>query len=85
LSKQNQADPAEPEHHSWISIGAVHKSPKNGQREVLIDRQRPDVPDPPAVQVAGGRMMHRVISPPLVKWYEGENADQSAGEVVHRA
>ena len=74
LTYQENKQGSDDEQNNWVSKNSVSKSSPRRGREVLFNRERPDISNAAPIKIAGGRMMPRVISSPVLKRCEGEKS-----------
>jgi hypothetical protein len=72
----------QPEHHQRVAVEAIGKAPPSGRREILADRERGNVADAAAVEVARAGVMHGMAAPPMIVGCQRQHADDAAGPVV---
>ena len=73
------------EHHRRMAVEPVHQAAPARQRQIFAHRQRIDIADAAAIEIARGRVMDGVRSPPEVVWRHGEHAERAADPVVGEA
>ena len=81
-AEQDDPQRPEPEHDERVAEEPVAKALVPGRAAVLVDRERLDVADPAAVEVARGRVMDRVLAPPHRERRADEDAEGRAEERV---
>src|SRR5205823_14021997 len=72
----------EPDHDDWVSEAPVPHALPPPRGAVLVDRQGLNVPHAAAIEVAGGRVMDRVLTPPERKRRAGEDPERGAEQGV---
>src|SRR5579863_975863 len=75
---------AEAEHHEGMAIEPIANPPPAAAGEIFPHRQRYDVADAAAVEIAGSRVMNRMGPPPMIVGGQSEDCDDAAGPVVCR-
>ena len=73
------------EHHRRMAIQPIAQPAPARQRQIFAHRQGIDVADAAALQIARGRMMNGVRSPPEIIGRQGEHAERAAGPVIGEA
>ena len=85
MLQQEEIGRPEAEHHDRMAIEAVAQPLAPVERQILSDRQRHDVAQAAAVEIAGGGVMGRVGALPIVVGRQGDDAAHAADPVVERA
>ena len=75
---------AEAKHYQRIAKETVAEPLPFGTGEVFLDRHRVDIALAPAIQVAGGSVMNRVLPTPVEIGRERQHADDRANNVIGR-
>ena len=76
---------AHAEHHHRMAVKPIDQPLPSRLGQIFAHRQRVDVADAAAVEIAGARVMDRMGAPPGVVRRQGQDADHPPGPVVHEA
>ena len=73
------------EHHQRMAVQPILQAAPARQRQIFAHRQRVDVADAAALEIAGGGMMHGMRAPPEIVGRQGEHAEHAADPVIGQA
>ena len=70
------------EHHQRVAIEPVFEPAPARARQIFAHRQRVDIADAAALEIARGRMMNGMGSPPEIVRRQGQHAEHAADPIV---